>query len=387
VTRARGAVPPGGTTPTSAPGSPGAERAGRAGTQEGTSAPAAPAMRVPVERLRAFTEAVFQRADMSRADAAALTDVLVWSDLRGISALGVAKIPQYLGRLRAGVTSPTSARTKVLERDATAVLDAADTWGQIAGARAMRHAIGQARSAGVGVAAVRNTTSAGPLGYFALLAADQKMVGLAINNSPPLQAPWGGTTKVIGNQAFAIACPARRHDPLLLDMATTAITLARIHEYRDRGEPLPPDVALDADGQPTIDPDVALSGILRSMGGHRGSGLAVMWEVLTGVLAGGERYGPAVSGPDELDRPQAVSMFLMAIDPEFAQPLGEFLARVDRLIDEIHASPPAPGVERVTVPGERGFALARERARDGIPIRAALHERLTAIGADLGLTL
>jgi LDH2 family malate/lactate/ureidoglycolate dehydrogenase len=169
-------------------------------------------MRVPVERLRAFTEAVFQRADMSRADAAALTDVLVWSDLRGISALGVAKIPQYLGRLRAGVTSPTSARTKVLERDATAVLDAADTWGQIAGARAMRHAIGQARSAGVGVAAVRNTTSAGPLGYFALLAADQKMVGLAINNSPPLQAPWGGTTKVIGNQAFAIACPARRHE-------------------------------------------------------------------------------------------------------------------------------------------------------------------------------
>jgi LDH2 family malate/lactate/ureidoglycolate dehydrogenase len=266
------------------------------------------------------------------------------------------------------------------------LLDAHDSWGQVVAPRAMDLAIEKARGGGVGLAVVRNTTSSGMLGFYAIRAVAARMIGLAINNSPPLMPPAGGTGKVLGNQAFAIASPAGRHEPILLDMATSAITLARIHDHVGAGTDLPPDVALDAAGEPTIDPISALEGFLLPMGGHRGAGLALMWEVLTGVLGGSDRFGTNVTGPDVTDRPQGVTVFLLAIDPEISMPFDDFAPRVDRLIDRIHASPPAPGVDRVTVPGERSFERAASGRGEGVTLPGALAERLAVIGAELGVT-
>ena len=176
------------------------------------------------------------------------------------------------------------------------------------------------------------------------------------------------------------------HDPLLLDMALSAITLVGIHKYADNGEELPEGLALDAAANPTTDPAVALAGMLLPMGGHRGYGLAVMWEVLTGVLSGAPRFLSDVTMPDVFDRPQAVSMFFMAIDPEISMPYDEFVARVDRLIDRIHASPPAPGVQRVFVPGERSAELGRQQVHNGIPMSVSLAQELQAFGAELGVS-
>lgn len=337
-------------------------------------------------RLRRFAGQVFEGLGMHTADADSLAEQLVWAELRGVASVGAKKIPQYTARLRAGGTRARAESVVLAEGDALVVIDAQDGWGQVAGARAMRLAIEKARSCGVGSALVRNTTSAGALGYFAMLAAEQRMVGLAINNSPPLQPVWGGMDKVIGNQAFAIASPAGRHDPLLFDAATSAISLARIHDHQRRGERLPQGVALTADGEPTVDPAAALAGILLPMAGHRGSGLSLMWEVLTGVLAGGSRFATDVTMPDVYDRPQAVSMFLLAIDPKVVMPVETFEARVDDLIDRVHGSAPAPGVERVTVPGERSRRTELSRTAKGIPLPAALVAELRALGEELGVS-
>jgi len=189
---------------------------------------------VEARRLRQFTQLVFEKAGLRSADAQLLADHLNWADRRGISWLGVNKIPQYLERLRTGCTPADAELSIVSDLPSFVLIDGHDAFGQVVGYHAMKAAMAKARTAGAAVAVVRNTTSAGALGYFAALAAEERMIGLAINNSPPLQPAIGGTAKVVGNQAFAVGSPAGSHSPPVLDMATSAITLARIHDGASR---------------------------------------------------------------------------------------------------------------------------------------------------------
>ncbi len=121
------------------------------------------------------------------------------------------------------------------------------------------------------------------------------------------------------------------------------------------------------------------------MGGHRGFGLALMWEVLTGILSGNERFASKITPLAELDKPQSVGHFYLAIDPSFAMPYDELTARVDALIDHVHASPPARDVARIFVPGEEGYATAARREREGIPVSAERARELAALGQELGV--
>jgi len=338
------------------------------------------------ERLRRFAGRIFEKLGMPADDAALLADHLVWADLRGHSRVGIKKIPQYYERFRRGLIAPVAQPVVVHDRSAFALVDAGDACGPVVGVRAMDMAIERARGAGIGLVVVRDTTTANAMGYFALRAATQRMIGLVINNSPPVIPPPGGKTGVVGVQAFAIAAPAGNHDPIVLDMTNSAMTKVRMEDYLRRGEELPSGVALSASGEPTVDPAEALLGFLAPMGGPRGFGLALMWEVLTGVLAGGPRFAGNVTMPDVYDRTQGVSLCLLAIDPEAAMPYDTFVSRVDELIDQVHASDLAPGTDRVTVPGERSRARAAARERDGIPITEDLAARLRRIGSELGVT-
>ncbi len=341
----------------------------------------------PAARLQEFTQQLLTASGMPATAAATLAEHLIWADLRGISWLGVNKIPQYLARLRSGATVADAAAEVLHDRPGFLAIDGHDGFGQVVVPEAMNLVIGKARSAGAAAGVVRNTTSAGALGYFAMMAARERMIGMAINNSLPLQTPPDARELVVGNQAFAIASPAGRHDPLLLDMATSAITWARIHEYVQRGQSLPDGVALSDRGEPTIDPATALRGILLPRGGHLGFGLALMWEILTGVLAGGDRFSVDVTGPGETSRPQGVSAFLLAIDPTVVIPYDVYLSRVDRLIDTVHAARPTACGGRVRVPGEHSAQIGARQEVTGIPLPGDLLRTLSGLGAELGVPL
>jgi LDH2 family malate/lactate/ureidoglycolate dehydrogenase len=342
--------------------------------------------RIGADRLRGFTQQVFEQCGMPPVDAEILTDHLVWAELRGLSWLGANKIPEYVARLRAGVTSATGRDPEVhFQRGGFLVVDAEDTFGHVVGYRVMKQVIETARSTGVSAAVIRNTTSAGALGYYVSLAVDENMIGLAINNSPPLQPAPGGAERVIGNQAFAVGSPAGQHPPLVLDMAMSSMSLVRIHDYQRRGEHLPEGIALNADGEPTIDPVAALDGMLLPMGGHRGFGLALLWEVLTGVLAASTTFSTDVGWPGDTSRPQGVSMLLLVVDPTVSMPYETFAARMDDLVDRIHGSRRAAGADEIRLPGERAARTMTERRTDGIPLRPALLTRLRAIAAELGV--
>ena len=188
--------------------------------------------------LHTFIRRVFAALGMRPDDTGLLADHLVWADLRGLAWLGARKVVPYVDQIRQGGASAVAESVVLRDRGAFALIDANHTLGQIAGARAMRSAIAKARVFGVGVTSVRNTHSAGALGYYPALAAGEGMIGMAINNSSARMAPWGGVEAVLGNQAFAVGSPAGRHDPVIADMACSATSWVRIHEHERRGEPI-----------------------------------------------------------------------------------------------------------------------------------------------------
>jgi LDH2 family malate/lactate/ureidoglycolate dehydrogenase len=341
---------------------------------------------VRADQLRTFTADVLEAAGVPRTDAETMAEVLLWSDLRDITKQGILRLPLCVERMRAGGTRPVSSLVTVRDGPGLAVIDAQDSWAPVAGARAMRTAINKARISGVAAALVRNTTFAFALGYYPTIAIEARMIGLAINDCLPVMAPWGGTVKTLGNQAFAVGAPAGRHLPLLLDTANSAITWTAIHDHQERGQQLPQGVAVDPAGRPTTDPWTALAGRVLPLGGPKGSGLAIMWGVLTGVLAGSAGFGPRVVGPDEVSVPQSTSLFMLAIDPTASMPYEQFLERIDVFIDETLASTPKSGLDRLYAPGERGYLTAAQRERDGIPIQAATARELRALGDELGVT-
>ncbi len=335
-------------------------------------------------RVRDFTASVLERVGMTGEDARIVGDALAWADLRGTTAQGIAKLPLIVRRMRAGGTNAGATLEVVADAPSFARVDAHQAWGHVAGVRAMRIAIAKAHATGVGAVTVGNTDSGSAMGYYAELAAREGFIGLAINDGTPLMPPSGGTTRTIGNQAFAIAAPSTG-DPLLFDSALSGISWTQIDELRDRGEPLREGLALDAGGRPTTDHAAAIAGMLLPMGGHRGFGLALMWEVLTGVLSGNERFASTITPLAELAQPQSVAHFYLAIDPAIATTLAQFTARVDALVGRVHASPPAAGVARVFVPGEQGYAMVRQRERDGIAVLPERARELAALGAELGV--
>jgi LDH2 family malate/lactate/ureidoglycolate dehydrogenase len=341
---------------------------------------------IEAERLRQFCHAVFEKLGMTSEDAALVADYFVWTELRGLPYVGARRIPEFVARLRDGGTRlPTNGGVTVVQkRESFVLVDAEDTFAQISGTRAMNIAVEKAQFSGVGVAVVRNTTSAGNLGYYAMLAAERGMIGMAINNTAPVMAAWGSATGVIGAQPFAVASPAGRHEPLLLDMTNSVMSMVRMHEYQARGESLPDGAALTSDGVPTNDPAAAIAGTLLPVG-HRAYGLAVMWEIITGVLSGGERFGGDVGHPSRHGDPMGVSLFFMAIDPTSSTTYESFAARVDEFIDHLHASQTAGEGDRVRVPGERSQGVAHAREKDGIPLPADVIEVLTKVGSGVGV--
>lgn len=337
------------------------------------------------DRVRAITAEILERSGMNTDDARIVADALAWADLRGLAAQGIGKLPLIVRRIRAGGTAANATLEVVADAPSFARVDAHRAWGHVAGVRAMRMAIAKAKATGIGTVVVGNTDSASSLGYYAELAGRERLIGFAINDGTPLMPPPGGTTRVVGNQAFALCAPAGKHAPLLFDSALSAISWTHIEELRDRGEPLREGLALDPSGRPTTDHAAAIAGMLLPMGAHRGFGLALMWEVLTGVLSKNARIASAITPLAELAGPQSVAHFYLAIDPSTLMKYDEFTSRVDALIDAVHASPPAAGVARVFVPGEQGYAASARRERDGIAVSADRAREVAAIASELGV--
>ena len=326
---------------------------------------------------------IFSACGMTSQDAWLVADSLVHADLRGIHSHGVMRVPVYVGKLLDEGVNPKGQPRIEREQGAALVIDGANAMGQVAVTFAMRAAIERAERSGVCTAAVHNSNHCGAMDYYALMASDADMIGLATTNALPTMAPYGGADRILGINPVGIAVPAGEHPAVVLDTSFGATARGRIEVYQQKGLALPEGWAMDADGRPTTDPAVALGGLIAPAGAHKGSGLAIMTGLLSTILADAA-YGTRLGSVDEGPRPGADGQFIMVINPAAFAAIEAVKARTDGVVDEILRTRRAPGFDEVLPPGRLESNLMEEFAEDGIPLNQETIANIRAAAERLG---
>ncbi len=292
---------------------------------------------------------------------------LVRADLRGVETHGVMRLPGYLDRVRRKLIN---ARPDIRINRVTPVaahIDGDNGFGFVVATRAMAEAMNAARQYGIGVAAVKRSTHFGMAANYVLQAVESGYVALVFTNASPAMPPWGGREALIGTSPLAAGTPGG----FVLDMAPSVAARGKIRRALRRGQQIPFGYALDGEGRPTTDPAKALQGVVLPIGGPKGSGIAIMMDVFSGVLSGAAFGGDVRDQYKDYQRPQNVGHFFMAMKSDLFVPLDEYRARMETLIGRVHASPPAEGFTEVLMPGEPEARREAERRRTGIPYAAA----------------
>ncbi|MFT4211162.1 MAG: Ldh family oxidoreductase [Microbacterium sp.] len=337
---------------------------------------------VSADAFEAFARDIFVAKGLSAEDATALAHSFVWASLRGVDSHGIARVPRYVEMFENGIANPAATITVDDTRPGTAVVDADFAPGPIALTRAATLAVDKARTQGVAVVSVRNTVHTGAIGYYASLIADAGLIGIGIAAGSPMMSYTGAKGASVATSPLAIGVPAGDGRPtVLLDMATSLIAMGRIADAKRKGVPLPEGAATTADGIPTTDPELAK--IPTPLGGAKGSGLSLMFELLTSVLVAAPILTPYHAGTKK----HRQSATLIVIDPAAFGDVDEFVANVDATVDTIHGLPTADGVDEIFVPGERSSAAAAKRAESGIPVGDKLWTELVELASALDVTV
>jgi len=337
---------------------------------------------VSADDLRGLVARVFQARGASAADAGRVADALVWANLRGIDSHGVSRVPRYLELFDKGESRADAVPTVTRPRAAIAIIDAHAAPGPVALALAADAAVEAARECGVGWASVRGTVHTGAIGYYTSRVAAAGMAAVGVVAGMPNMAYAGAKGAAVATSPLSVAVPAARHDLVLLDMATAVMALGRIAQLKAAGKELPPGVATTKDGEPTTDP--ALAAVPTPVGGAKGSGMSLVFELLASGLAANPIV-PAYHGGGKEGRRHRQNAFLLAIDVAAFLPLDEFTSTVDETVDAIKALPPADESAAVLVPGERGRRSEAQRRTNGIPLGAKAWRELTEVAASLDI--
>ncbi|MGZ8500515.1 MAG: Ldh family oxidoreductase [Candidatus Binatia bacterium] len=343
--------------------------------------------RINHEKLIRFVSRSFEKLGVPAADAEIAANVLVASDLRGVDTHGVIRFNPhawYVKWLRDGAMTAKPNIRVVTENASTALLDADNGMGFVAGHRAMGLAINKAKESGVGFVTVRNSRHYGMSAYYSMLALPHDMIGIAMTNASRQVVPTFGREARFGTNPISFAVPAKDERPFVLDMATTTAAAGKLELAIRLGKQVPTGWALNERAEPTTDPKVAQQarrllplGGSRESGSHKGYGLGILVEILCGVLTG------TVTALNANQEPRG--HFFGAINPAAFRPAAEFTADMDRLIRELRSTPPVEGESRVYVAGEIEFETAEERAERGIPLHGSVLKGLRAVSEQVGV--
>ncbi len=330
---------------------------------------------VKVEELLSLVSTKLANAGLNREHAELTADVLVQADLRGVYSHGVIRTEHYVRRLKAGsLNGNPNFKFKAL-RSGCGLFDADDGMGHVATKEAMNHAIALAKESGIAMVGVENSSHCGALSYFVNQAIENKMIGIAIVQTDKCVNPFGGARQFFGTNPMAFGFPCQRNPAVILDMATSNVAYGKILHAREKNVSIPETWGLDENGVPTTDPHLVRG--LTPLGGYKGYGIGMVVDVLTGVLLGAQ-FGPHIAAMyDGYDQKRKLASTVIAIDPETFIAAERFMAQMDAMVDELHAQPPWPGVERVLVPGDIELELEARNRRDGIPVVESIYEYLT----------
>lgn len=345
--------------------------------------------RIDAETLEHFTAELLMGFGLKPEDARISAEVLIASDIRGIDSHGVPRMGHYAERLRSGMVNVDAELTVVTETAATIAFDAHNGMGHPASYRAMQRCIEKAKESGLCMATVRHSNHFGIAGYYAMMALNEGLCGLATTNATPLVIPTFAREPILSTAPIAVAIPARDQRPIVIDMATSTVAWGKVEIARRENKPIPWGWAYDADGNMTTDPFAAVSltplGATRELGSHKGYGLSLFVEVLCGQLAGSS-WSRYVGGSRHVPpRPSDTGHAFMAWRIDAFRPEEEFYAEIDSMLAELRTLEPAEGHDRVYVPGDPEDIAEIDRRERGIPVHASVLDELRALGDEIGV--
>jgi L-2-hydroxycarboxylate dehydrogenase (NAD+) len=353
-------------------------------------------IRLRADALRAFTSELFQRLGLPADDAAIASDVLVRADLRGVETHGIRNLQKnYVDHFRAGRANPRPQIRVLAESPCTALVDGDGGLGLVVGVRAMDLCIEKAKAAGVGIVVVRRSRHFGMAGYYSERCLEHGLIGVAMSdNGDACVVPTYGRQPMLNTNPLSVAAPAGEEPDFLLDMATSVVPGNRLARARERGQKIPLGWGCDQEGTPCDDPQAVLKarwllplGSTPELSSHKGYGLGVVVDILTGVLGGG-LYGNLVdrAPADEpwLDRGSAAHFFL-ALRVDLFRPLSDFQSTMDDMLRSLKSSERASGYDRIYVHGEKEYEALQERSQHGIPYERQVIDGLNALAAEFGV--
>jgi LDH2 family malate/lactate/ureidoglycolate dehydrogenase len=294
-----------------------------------------------------------------------------------------------MARIREGVLDARASPSIRQVSPAVAQVDGHNGFGFLAAHKGMAAAIDMAKKIGIGMVSVKHSNHFGMSAWVVQQALDAGMMSLVFTNSSPALPVWGGKAKLMGVSPIACGAPAGKGRPFIVDMAPSVAARGKIYKALRRGEQIPSDWALDKDGRQTQDPAAALEGVMLPMGGPKGSAIALMMDVFSGVLSG-SAFAGHVTNPYDPSRPADVGHFLVAIKPDLFMSIEEFKERMDYLYQRVVGSERMTGTDRIYFPGEIEDLNKEKRLKDGIPLVAAeiqaLNKEAERVGAASILT-
>jgi L-2-hydroxycarboxylate dehydrogenase (NAD+) len=346
--------------------------------------------------LREFTAHVFKKLGVPAENSEITADVLIASDRRGISSHGVARLKRYVAGIRKGIMKAEVEPTFLKETPTTLLVDGNAGMGQVISVKTMSRVIDKAKKNGLAAAVIRNSNHYGIAGYCAMMALEHDLIGFSATNSAPLVVPTFGKDAALGTNPIAIAVPAGKERPFVLDMATSTVPRGKLEVYKRAEKDIPPTWATDESGVSTTDPARVLKNLLERAGGglsplggageegrgYKGYDLAAVVDILSGGLAlasmGAEVYGRKGEPPD-------VCHFLAALDPGAFGDITEFKKRMDSFIANLKGTTKAEGAERIWVAGEKEWE-AEDRNQTEVDIDDPTLENLHKIADELRLS-
>jgi ureidoglycolate dehydrogenase (NAD+) len=335
--------------------------------------------------VRQFVASALEAVGTRPQSAVAVAEVLTDTSLRGVDSHGIRLLPHYARVAERGRVNPGATPSYQKTGPATGTVDAENGFGHPASYRAIDEAMQLALDSGVACVSVTRSSHFGAAGCYALRAAARGFVALCTCNSDSFVLPHDGLQPFHGTNPLAFAAPVAGDQPFLLDMATSVIPWNRVQDLRHEGRELPPDVSVDAQGQPTLDPErsAALLPLGGTQFGYKGAGLAAMAEVLSAVLTGMPHCSRILpmAGPD-LSTPRHLGHFFIVIDPRRLVSPEVYDRGMRGYLSDLRGQP-ARASRRVMAPGDREWSVEEQRREHGIPLSEPLRREFEELAERL----
>jgi len=343
-------------------------------------------MEFKVSTLSEFSNNVLMKAGVPSYEADTITRTMIEADSRGIHSHGLMRLPIYIERMQKGFIRTESKITVEKENKGTAVIDGHFSAGQVVATKAIDIAIEKANEYGIAAVSVKNSNHFGIAAHYALKAAEKDMIAIVMSNTAPLMPPTGGAEKVLGNNPLAIAAPSSGNNPVLLDMALSNVALGKVLFAKNNGVEIPEGWGTDKNGIPTTDPASVLDGgFILPVGGPKGFGLALMVEMLTGVLSGGD-FSKMIPSMYDTTKKQSISHLMIAINISSFMDVNTFKDLSETLGSYVKNALKAPGVSQLYLPGEIEFGVEEKRIKTGIPLSDGVLEDLATLANTMNVT-